>query len=187
MGYLFNNKRMAFPHEGKKFKKGLSGNLNGRPKGTFTKKHKLKKLIKDISEIINTLTDREKLIAYQLYEIAENDININNVSSSVLHLYFIESEFGIKIGRSKNVENRLKQIKLYAESSKIIKTINFAGNFESDIHNKFKDINIKNNQTIGIEWFNKSVDLLDFIDDLDCVNDLHKYFNPKGIGQTLLF
>jgi hypothetical protein len=169
------------------FVKGQSGNLNGRPKGTISKKPKLKKLLKDLSAIMTTLTDKEKHLAYQLYEIVENDLKLNNVSSSMNHLYFIESDFGIKIGISKNVTKRIKEIRVYATSAKLIKTIKYAGNFENDLHKKFKHINIKNNKTIGIEWFDKSVDLIQFISEIDEVNDLHKYFNPKGNGQLLIF
>ena len=171
----------------KLFEKGKSGNLNGRPKGTISKKPKLNKLIKDLAAIMTTLTDREKHLAYQLYDIVENDLKLNNVSTSINHLYFIESDFGIKIGISKNVTKRIEQIRNYAPSAKLIKTIKYAGNFENDLHKRFKHINIKNNSKIGIEWFDKSVDLIEFISEIDEVNDLHKYFNPKGDGQLLIF
>lgn len=169
------------------FRKGNIANPNGRPKGTISKKPKLNKLIKDLSAIMTTLTDREKHLAYQLYEIVENDLKLNNVSSSINHLYFIESDFGIKIGISKNVTRRIIEIRNYAPSAKLIKTIKFAGNFENDLHKRFRHINIKNNTTIGIEWFDKSVDLIEFISEIDEVNDLHKYFNLKGNGQLLIF
>lgn len=167
--------------------KGHTHNPNGRPKGSISKKPKLKKLLKDLSAIMTTLTDREKHLAYQLYEIVESDLKFNNVSASINHLYFIESDFGIKIGISKNVTKRIEQIRNYAPSAKLIKTIKFAGNFERNLHKRFRHINIKNNNTIGIEWFDKSIDLIEFISEIDEVNDLHKYFNPKGNGQLLLF
>jgi hypothetical protein len=170
-----------------RYEKGESGNPNGRPKGSTSKKPKLKKLISDLSCIMATLTDREKLLAYQLYDIAENDLKLNNVSSSINHLYFVESDFGIKIGISKNVSKRLEQIRCYAPNSKLIKIVKFGGNFENNIHKKFKHINIKNNNLIGIEWFDKSIDLIEFISEIDEVNDLHKFFNPKGNGQLILF
>jgi hypothetical protein len=169
------------------FKKGNVANPNGRPKGSISKKPKLNKLLKDLAAIITTLTDREKHLAYQLYDIVEGDLKLNNVSSSINHLYFIEADFGIKIGRSKNVVKRIEQIRNYAPSAKLIKTIRFGGNFESDLHKRFKHINIKNNNTIGIEWFDKSTDLIEFISEIDEVNDLHNYFNPKGNGQLLIF
>jgi len=167
--------------------KGETMNPNGRPKGTTSKKPKLKKLLKDLSAIMTTLTDREKLLVYQLYDIVENDLKFNNVSASINHLYFIESDFGIKIGISKNVSKRLEQIKVYAPQSKVLKIVKFAGNFENNIHKKFRHINIKNNNLIGIEWFDKSNDLLEFISEIDEVNDLHRFFNPKGNGQLILF
>jgi hypothetical protein len=169
------------------YEKGESGNPNGRPKGTISKKPKLKKLIKDLAAIMDTLSEREKNLAYQLYQIVEEDIRLSNISSSVSHLYFIESDFGIKIGISKKVDDRLRTIKRYAQSAKILKLIKYAGNFELNIHKKFDHINIKNNHIIGIEWFSKTNDLLDFIDEIDEVNDLHRYFNPKGSGQLLMF
>jgi hypothetical protein len=170
------------------FKKGESGNKNGRPKGTVSKKNQLLKLIKDLAQISDKITEREKMLVYQLYEIVEGDINnSNSISSSINHLYFMESEFGIKIGISKDVNNRLKQIKVYAPSAKIIKIIEYAGKFESNIHKKFESINIKNNPIIGIEWFFKTDDLMSFIEDVQNINDMHKYFNPKGSGQLKLF
>jgi hypothetical protein len=173
----------------KSFKKGEDKrrNTKGRPKGTISKKPKLRKLIKDLSTIIDNLTEREKMIAYQLYEIVESDIYATSVSSSVNHLYFAESDFGVKIGMSKQVNKRLGQIRMYAPSTNIIKTIKYAGMFENDVHRKFANINISGNQIIGTEWFVKNDDLLSFIENIDTIEDLHKYFNPKGNGQLKLF
>lgn len=176
------------PPEHAKFAKGQSGNLNGRPKGTFSKKKKLINLLKHLSQLTDKIGDREKMLVYQLYEIVEGDINLSlSISSSVDHLYFMESEFGIKIGVSKNPNKRLNQIKLYAPSTNILKVIQYAGKFEKDIHKKFKYLNIKNTPNLGIEWFVKSDDLLAFIDEIETLNDLHKYFNPKGNGQLKMF
>ena len=178
-----------YMREGKNGGQLKSGNTNGnigRPKGVG-KKTKLLKLLKDLSQLKNEITNREKALFYQLYEIVENDINLSSVSSSVVHLYFFESEFGIKIGVSKNVNKRIEQIKLYAPSVKIIKVVKYAGNFELNLHRKFKHCNIKNNATIGIEWFYKNDDLMAFIDEIENVDDLHKYFNPKGNGQLKMF
>jgi hypothetical protein len=171
----------------KSYKKGQSGNPAGRPKGAKSKKPKLKKLIKDLSSIIDKITDREKMLVYQLYDIAVADLDLNHISSSVEHLYFIESEFGIKIGKSKNVSNRLNQIKMYAPSSSLLKIINNAGAYESDLHRKFRYCNIMNNPKIGIEWFYKNDDLLSFIMEIHNVQDLQNNFNPKKAGQLLLF
>ena len=172
----------------KPFKKGQSGNLKGRPKGTYSKKKELKKLLCDLALITDKVTSREKMLVYQLYNIVEGDLNLSkSISSSVIHLYFIESEFGIKIGVSTNPNNRLQQIRNYAPSSKILKVIEYAGNFEKDIHKKFEHINIKNMPNLGIEWFNKSDDLKAFIDEIENINDLHKFFNPKGEGQMTMF
>jgi hypothetical protein len=65
--------------------------------------------------------------------------------------------------------------------------IQFAGKFEKDIHKKFEYLNIKNTPNLGIEWFVKSDDLLAFIDEIETLNDFHKYFNPKGNGQLKMF
>jgi hypothetical protein len=170
------------------FPKGQSGNNNGRPKGTYSKKKKLLNLLKDLSQLTDKIGDREKMLVYQLYEIVEGDINIGlSISSSVDHLYFMESEFGIKIGISKHPNKRLAQIKMYAPSTNILKVIQFAGKFEKDIHKKFEYLNIKNTPNLGIEWFVKSDDLLAFIDEIETLNDFHKYFNPKGNGQLKMF
>jgi hypothetical protein len=173
--------------DAKPFPKGKSGNPNGRPKGTVSAKPKLKKLLKDLAAIMDTLTAREKMLAYQLYGIVESDISLQSVSSSVRHLYFMEAEFGIKIGVSTDVQKRLNQIRAYAPSVKVLKVVNYAGAFETNIHRKFEHLNIKGNPTIGIEWFSKSDDLISFIDELQSIEDLHAHFNPKGPGQLLLF
>ena len=176
------------PPEHTKFTKGQSGNKNGRPKGTYSKKKKLLNLLKDLSQLTDKIGDRVKMLVYQLYEIVEGDINVgSSISSSVDHLYFMESEFGIKIGVSKHPNKRLVQIKMYAPSTNILKVIQFAGKFEKDIHKKFEYLNIKNTPNLGIEWFVKSDDLLAFIDEIETLNDLHKYFNPKGNGQLKMF
>lgn len=171
-----------------KYKKGQSGNLKGRPKGTVSKKKQLTKLIKDLAMMTDKITDREKLLVYQLYEIVQGDLSMStSISSSVDHLYFMESEFGIKVGISKDPNNRLQQVKNYAPSSKLLKVIQYAGKFEKDIHRKFDHININNNPIIGTEWFLKSDDLYSFIHEVETIHDLHRYFNPKGLGQIKMF
>jgi hypothetical protein len=173
------------PHS---FKKGQSGNPHGRPKGTFSNRPKLKKLLKDLAAITDTLTDREKMLAYQLYGIVEADIYATSISSSVEHLYFFESDFGIKIGKSKDVQNRLKQIKLYAPEAKVLRVIKYAGKFESNMHKKFSYLNIENKNGIGTEWFRKDKNqIVTFIESIETIECMHKYFNPKGIGQMLMF
>jgi len=171
-----------------RFKKGdPSPNPNGRPKGV-SKKTKLGKLIKDISSLYPSLTNREKALAYQLYEIAFSDLlNPENVNSGIDHLYFMESEIGIKIGRSKNVEKRIEAIRKYSPSVKIIKVIGFAGSFEGNLHKKFRHINIKGNIEIGTEWFYKKNELMEIISELSSVNDLASMFGGKEVGQLLLF
>jgi len=169
-----------------KLEKGETANPNGRPKGSISPKPKLKKLIKDLAAIMDTLTAREKMLAYQLYGIVEADLALQSVSSTVRHLYFMESEFGIKIGVSSNVAKRLNQIKIYAPSAKLLKVVNYAAGFEVNIHNKFSHLNIKGNPAIGVEWFAKSDDLIAFIDEIETIENLHSYFNPKSPGQLLL-
>ena len=176
--------------EGKNGGKLKSGNTSGnvgRPKGSG-RKGKLLNLLKHLAQLTDKIGDREKMLVYQLYEIVEGDINVgSSISSSVDHLYFMESEFGIKIGVSKHPNKRLVQIKMYAPSTNILKVIQFAGKFEKDIHKKFEYLNIKNTPNLGIEWFVKSDDLLAFVDEIETLNDLHKYFNPKGNGQLKMF
>jgi hypothetical protein len=159
----------------------------GRPKGK-SKKNALKKLLKDLAAITDTLTDREKMLVYQLYGIVEADIYATSISSSVEHLYFFESDFGIKIGKSKDVQNRLKQIKLYAPEAKVLRVIKYAGKFESNMHKKFSYLNIENKNGIGTEWFRKDKNqIVTFIESIETIECMHKYFNPKGIGQMLMF
>lgn len=47
---------MAFPHDGKKFKKGESGNPNGRPKGTKNRSTVIKRWLDAIDKGDNPIT-----------------------------------------------------------------------------------------------------------------------------------
>jgi hypothetical protein len=164
------------------FKTGRSGNYNGRPVGAKSKKTQLRKLIKHLSELTRSeISDVEKTIAYQLYDIAISDYVADKADSVVSHLYFIESDFGIKIGVSKSPKKRLSQIRMYAPSAFIIKIIPFAGAFEKKLHNKFKKQNIKNNPAYGIEWFYKNDDLISFIQDINTATDVANKFHKKQI------
>jgi len=181
----------GFNSAGKKhrFKKGVSGNLNGAPKGT-RKRTKLKKLIKDLSAIYqsNGLSPTQLAMVYQLYELSITDYSLNTLSDSIQHLYFFESDFGVKIGKSKNVDARIKTIQQsYAPSAKILKIIPNAGKFEQNLHKKFKKQNIRNHPVYGVEWFYKNDDLASFIDEVESVNDLVDIFGTKSIGQLKLF
>jgi hypothetical protein len=162
-------------------------NFNGRPKGK-SKRTYLKELVKDIVHLykgeINPYT---KKIIYDIYSIALSDYSNNVVSDTISHLYFMESDFGIKIGISKDVKNRLRQIKNYAPSTIIIKTIPFAGNFEKLLHKKFKKQNIKNNPLFGVEWFYKNDDLYSFIAETNTILDLANEFNHVIPKQLQLF
>jgi hypothetical protein len=170
----------------RKWEKGESGNLNGRPKGAKNRGSSLKKIISDISKISKNITNSQLHLIYQLYKISISDYVCNVTTTNIQHLYFIESDFGIKIGVSKDVNKRLEQIKNYAPSSVILKQIDFAANFETKLHKKFKRQNIKNNPIYGIEWFYKTDDLICFIDDINNVNDLCRIFGDDKIGQLLL-
>jgi hypothetical protein len=48
-------------------------------------------------------------------------------------------------------------------------------------------LNIKNDGIIGIEWFLKSNELIEFIDSIENIEDLHRFFKPKGNGQLILY
>ena len=169
---------------GTQFVKGKSGNPNGRPKGQ-TKKKSLKKLILDIVSIKQNggLSDAQLKIVYELYQVAISDYVCDVATTTIQHLYFIESDFGIKIGISRNLNERLRQIKNYAPSSRILKVVPYGGNFERKLHIKFKKQNIKNNPLYGIEWFYKNDDLIAFIEDIDDVKDLCNIFGSDKIGQ----
>ena len=165
---------------------GEINNPNGRPKGSKNRASSLKKIILDISKISKNITNSQLHLLYQLYKISISDYVCNVTTTNIQHLYFIESDFGIKIGVSKDVNKRLEQIKNYAPSSIILKQIDFAANFETKLHKKFKRQNIKNNPIYGIEWFYKTDDLKCFIDDINNVNDLCRIFGDDKIGQLLL-
>jgi len=151
------------------------------------RRNNLKNLLKDLV-LTNKkkITYKEKAILYQMYEIVLSDFAFpKSIDVGVKHLYFMQSNFGIKIGVSKNCENRLMQIHKYAPESKILKVIPYASNFENEIHKKFKRQNIKGNTTYGIEWFFINDDLLEFIDQVNSVQDLCAIFN-KSISKQLL-
>jgi hypothetical protein len=170
-----------------RFEKGVSGNPNGRPKGK-SKKKQLELLINDIVNIHNgKISNFRKKVIYNLYEIVLADIATNCVTDDIQHLYFIESDFGIKIGISKNVEKRYLQIKNYAGDIKVLKVINYAGNFEKNIHDKFKHLNIRDNSEIGVEWFNKDAELYNFIENINTSKQLSKMFGTFTEFQLSLF
>lgn len=169
-----------------KFGSGQDPRRGGRPKGK-SNRTKLKQLIKDLSEINKTnITPKEKALIYQIYELAIADYTVNDADASVKHLYFIESDFGIKIGVSKDIANRIRQIKSYASSARVLKVINNGGKFENNLHNKFKKLNIKGNPTIGTEWFLKNDDLISFINETDNIEDLVSEFGSE-ISKQLCF
>jgi hypothetical protein len=166
------------------YSKGHIANPNGRPKGSKNKLTQLRRLIKDIIHIHNgEVNDYTKRLLYQLYEVSMSDASINYISDVVSNLYFIESDFGIKIGVSKSVTTRLKQIQLYAPSSKILKVIKNAGSFEKTLHRHFRKQNIKNNPLYGVEWFYKNDDLIDFIASVNTPIDLVNKFGSNNIKQ----
>jgi hypothetical protein len=159
---------------------------NGHKKAT-ARRSNLKKLLKDLV-ITNKqkITYQEKALLYQMYEIGLSDyVFYKSADIGVKHLYFMRSSFGIKIGISKDCNNRLTQIQKYAPETKILKVIQYASNFENQIHKKFKRQNIKGNTTYGIEWFFINDDLLEFIDQINSVEDLCVIFN-KSISKQLL-
>lgn len=178
---------MSNPQNLKQFKKGNTSG-KGRPKGAFNKKARLKKLIKDLVLLNKKASTKEKIIIYQLYKIAFTDYVVpTNSTSEINHLYFIESEIGIKIGKSKDVLQRLKQIQNYSPSAKLIKMVEFAGGYEALLHKKFKSINIHGNKQIGVEWFYKTPELIEFISEIETIEDLEFMFIGKKDKQLELF
>ena len=166
------------------YSKGHIANPNGRPKGVKNKLTQLRKLIKDIIHIHNgEVNDYTKRLLYQLYEVSMSDASVNYISDVVTDLYFIESDFGIKIGISKSVTSRLKQIQAYAPSAKILKVIKNAGSFEKTLHRHFRKQNIKNNPIYGVEWFYKNDDLIQFIESVNTPIDLVNKFGSNNIKQ----
>jgi hypothetical protein len=166
------------------FAKGNVANPKGRPKGAKNKLTQLRRLIKDIIHIHNgEVNDYTKRLLYQFYEVSMSDASINYISDVVSDLYFIESDFGIKIGVSKSVTTRLKQIQAYAPSAKISKVIKNAGSFEKTLHRHFRKQNIKNNPLYGVEWFYKNDDLIDFIASVNTPIDLVNKFGSNNIKQ----
>jgi hypothetical protein len=180
---------MANAQNLKPFKKGDDArrSANGRPVGSKSKLVQLRKLIKDIIHIHNgEVNDYTKKLIYQLYEVAMSDMSVQFVSDVVSDLYFMESDFGIKIGVSKNVNVRLKQLQSYAPSCEILKVVKNAGCFEKTLHKYFKSQNIRNNPTYGVEWFYKNDDLLEFIESINTPIDLVNKFGGKGIKQLTI-
>ena len=48
---------MPFPHDGKKFKNGESGNPNGRPKGSISLKTRIRNLLEDNKKLPKSVKD----------------------------------------------------------------------------------------------------------------------------------
>lgn len=175
----------------KPFNKGEDGRRNkrGANKGSKWKIKQLRILIKDLAKLNKSeISWIEKQLIYDIYKVALVDYTLpKNKDYSISHLYFMESDFGIKIGISKQPNKRLVQIRQYAKNVKLIKVIKHGGSFEKHLHNKFKNQNIKNNPTYGIEWFYKNDDLINFIDELESVEDLVMLFGSKRAIQLTLF
>lgn len=159
---------------------------NGRPK---SKRKELRTLLKDLKyEYLSKdkeVTPLLKALVYDLYKVVLSDFDLStvksvNFESSLKHLYFIKSSFGIKIGVSKNINKRLLQIKRYAKDAELVKAIKYAGEYEKLIHQKFKNLNIKDNKEIGIEWFYINDDLESWISELDCLEDLILEFGKEN-------
>lgn len=169
-------------------KKGEIKNPNGRPKGSKGKKQRFKILLDDIISIHNcNFSEVTKKLMYNIYEIVVSDMAINQATQTINHLYFIESEYGVKIGISKDVETRFQQIKSYCKNAKVIKVISYAGNFEKLLHKKFKHLNIKDNKQIGTEWFLKNDELNSFIEKINKAKDLAEIFGKFTKHQLSLF
>ena len=90
----------------KKFTSEYQPKNNGRPKGSKNKRPGLKKIILDISKISKNITNSQLHLIYQLYKISISDYVCSVTTTNIQHLYFIESDFGIKIGVSKDVNKR---------------------------------------------------------------------------------
>jgi hypothetical protein len=158
----------------------------GRPK---SKRKELRTLLKDLKyEYLSKdkdVTPLLKTLVYDLYKITLSDFDLStakkiNFESSLKHLYFIKSSFGIKIGVSKNINKRLLQIKRYAKDVELVKVIKYAGEYEKIIHQKFNNLNIKDNKEIGIEWFYINDDLESWISELDSLQDLILEFGKEN-------
>jgi len=60
-----NIRRMAFPHDGKKFKKGESGNLDGRPVGTKNRSTTAKRWLSVTQDIKNPITQQSENLSQE--------------------------------------------------------------------------------------------------------------------------
>jgi hypothetical protein len=81
------------------------------------------------------------------------------ISSSIDHLYFIESDNYIKIGRTKNTKKRISQIQISIPEKLKYNTIIYnKGCYEFDLHYIFNYLNVSG------EWFYKHNDIYEYID-----------------------
>lgn len=169
-------------------KKGEVRNPNGRPKGAKNKTTQLKRLLKDLANVSKKLDGNAKQLAYDLYDVALSDYITGEYRAVSDHLYFIDSAECIKIGRSHSVGTRLKQIKKYAPDAEMIRVIPNAGAYEKSLHKRLDRHNVRDMESWGTEWFNKTEEVLTLIADIQTIEDLHYLFGSKEMGQVeLLF
>lgn len=176
------------PPKEHRFKKGKSGNPNGRPKGSKNKNTQLKKLLKDLGSLSEQYTGKDqylKLKVYKLYNLVKADFLNDNIDIPIEHLYFMQGQYGVKIGKSINPEMRLSQIKQSMDSNaELIKYIPAAGGFEYKLHKKFREYNIIGNSNLGNEWFKYNQELQAFINSVNTLEDLNNYFSGKKYKTT---
>lgn len=176
-------------------------NRKGAPKGP-RRRTILTGLLNDIRYVYakKGLTPLMREMIEDIYSSSEVELAINSNQlkhCSVESLYFFESSFGIKIGKSKKVAARLYTIQKEArsivsplEKVSLIKEIPFGGAFEKDVHREFDDIRIKVNSGMGTEWFKPVSDLRAFISEIKSHRCLIQRYTDASIpplNQLALF
>lgn len=147
--------------------------------GIITVKYKINKIYlretsigyKELNEdLIKILKDFLKL-ENKYKQVFAEDYNFKNKNIySEEHLYFLVLNNKVKIGKSKNIKNRICQLKTAIAEDFKVYYINNKGIFEKDLHNYFSDYRLNG------EWFNYNLRIQRFINNYVKKNHLSSNF-----------
>ena len=112
------------------------------------------------------------------YYIEDTELWMQEAGNSDLYFIIDDTKTKVKIGRSKNVDNRFKQLKSTTPFDiELLKVIDNGGMFEKKIHKSFEHCNLKFNKPFDgyTEWFYIDNKLNSFISSIDNKKLIKKY------------